>query len=576
MTGRKHILTVSLEDYFQVLTFRNLVSREQWRFFETHLEQNTLQTLDLLDRTSDKATFFVLGWIAGRYPDLVREVARRGHEVANKGYYLRSFREMVPDDLRDNMARSREALERACGQPVIGCRVPQQWFTHEDLWALDVLADEGYLYDSSMVPMFWSFRKEPWRRFVHQHRRGDKVLWEFPISTDQWCGFKIPIAGGNYIRQFPRWWIRYAIRRWDAAQEAPFVMYFHVWELDPSQTKITAASPLARIRHYRNLARMRGILEEHLTRHRFTSIRDYLADQGVPCPFVTLSREEARSRAPEASVPAAAERTPLARPAVTLVLPCFNEEIVLPYLARNLESLEAAFSPAYTLSFVFVDDHSVDQTPTQLRALFGDRPNCKIVRHPRNMGVAAAIMTGIRCAASEIVCSIDCDCSYDPIGLREMIPLLTEDVDMVTASPYHPSGVVENVPRWRLGLSRVASRLYGLVLRQGLHTYTSCFRVYRRSKVADLPLREGGFIGVAELLGRLDLAGGKVVEYPTTLRVRLIGRSKMKILRAILGHLTLVVRLLMLRFRLRRQTGGRTASRAAPDGRKAPAMITEE
>jgi hypothetical protein len=117
----------------------------------------------------------------------------------------------------------------------------------------------------------------------------------------------------------------------------------------------------------------------------------------------------------------------------------------------------------------------------------------------------------------------------------------------VTASPYHPEGKVLNVPGWRLALSKISSFLYRRVLRQKLYTYTSCFRVYRRSAVADLRLRYGGFLGVAELIGQMDLRGGKIIEYPTTLAVRMLGRSKMKVLRTILGHLRLMGRLLWMR-----------------------------
>ena len=123
---------------------------------------------------------------------------------------------------------------------------------------------------------------------------------------------------------------------------------------------------------------------------------------------------------------------------------------------------------------------------------------------------AAAILTGVRHARTELVASIDCDCTYDPHELARMIPLMADDVDVVTASPYHPDGQVRNVPGWRLLLSKGSSFLYRRVLRQKLHTYTSCFRLYRRSAVADVELREGGFLGVAELLGRLDLRGSRV------------------------------------------------------------------
>jgi glycosyltransferase involved in cell wall biosynthesis len=170
-----------------------------------------------------------------------------------------------------------------------------------------------------------------------------------------------------------------------------------------------------------------------------------------------------------------------------------------------------------------------------------------VVRHEVNAGVAAAIMTGIEAADTEIVASIDADCSYDPHELAGMVPMLTEDVDLVTASPYHPDGGVLNVPWWRLFLSRSLSGMYRQVLHNSLHTYTSCFRVYRRSAAIKIPIYERGFLGVAEFIGRLDLSGSRIVEYPTRLEVRMLGRSKMKALKTIAGQLGLLRKLVAVR-----------------------------
>jgi glycosyltransferase involved in cell wall biosynthesis len=185
-------------------------------------------------------------------------------------------------------------------------------------------------------------------------------------------------------------------------------------------------------------------------------------------------------------------------------------------------------------------------------------PNCTFVRHDRNRGVAAGILTGLRNARTEIAASIDCDCTYDPHELGRMIPLLTDGVDLVTGSPYHQLGGVRNVPRWRLALSKSASALYRVVLRQKLHTYTSCFRVYRRSAALAVQVESGGFLGVAEMIGKLDLAGATIVEYPTTLNVRVLGRSKMKVVRTVIGHVGLLARLAALR------ATGRLGRRPAP------------
>ena len=183
--------------------------------------------------------------------------------------------------------------------------------------------------------------------------------------------------------------------------------------------------------------------------------------------------------------------------------------------------------------------------------------------------MAAALLTGLRAAPTEIVASIDCDCSYDPDDIAGMLPLI-ENADLVTASPYHPSGRVMNVPPWRLFLSKVSSWLYRRVLRQKLYTYTSCFRLYRRSVVVDLPVRETGFLGIAEILGKLDLCGSRIVEFPAVLEVRMLGRSKMKTVRTILGHLKLMTRLLWLRL----WRWGKSPPAPAPELQVTPAQET--
>ena len=573
---RRHVLTVALEDYFHVGAFNRLIQHGQWYRFERRLEQGTRATLDLLDEHGLKGTFFVLGWVAEHAPEIVREVAERGHEVASKGYYHRGIDGMSPGEFRDDLARAREVIEAASRRRVLGYRVAHRWFRPEDLWALDVLAEEGYAYDSSIAPMLRRFADEPWRRTVHLHAAAGRRLWELPIPSTSVLGLDVPVGGGNWLRQLPAPFVRRAVARWDATCPSPFVLYFHTWELDPGQPKFEGAPLLSRIRQYRNLDRMRGILRHYLSRYHFTGIAEHLGLTGEPAEresaLETFDRERSDAEASyddvafmsPAPAPARAQATAAAvssaprlavreltltlapageRVPVTVVVPCYDEELALPYLANTLGSVSAAMSSRYDLRYVFVDDCSTDGTWDTLRRLFGGRGDVTLVRHDRNRGVAAGIMTGLRAATTEVVCSIDCDCTYDPHELARFIPLLDEGVDLVTASPYHPEGAVRNVPEWRLFLSRGLSGMYRMVLRHKLHTYTSCFRVYRRSAFVELPLRHSGFLGIAEMLGRLDLGGGRIVECPATLEVRMLGRSKMKIARTIVGHLGLLAQL---------------------------------
>ncbi len=548
----RHILTVAIEDYYQGATFNRLIPRARWHRFESRLARNTATTLDLLDEYKLKATFFALGWVADAVPELIREVVARGHDIASKGYFHRSIREFSRDEFRDDTVRAREALERASGRQIDGYRVAQRWLRPEDLWALDVLAEEGYKFDSSIRPLFRQYVHEPWRRFVHQHHHGEHTMLEVPVSTTRVMGHDIPIAGANYFRQLPFSLVQRAVRQWDRKYEAPFVMYFHVWELDPDQPKIDAAPFYAKVRQYRNLDRMATMLRYYFEQYRFTSIGDRLGIESLPASEEALAAAAAEARSVHEremrSTPVAITRDESAvRTPISIVIPCFNEELILPYLSNTLVGVEADLSKDHIVHFVFVDDGSSDGTWASLQNIFGGRPNCTLIRHEVNRGVAATIMTGIRASETEVVCSMDCDCTYDPHELGPMVTLLTPGVDMVTASPYHKKGKVLNVPEWRLFLSRTLSKMYGMVLRHQLATYTACFRVYRRSAVADVPLSRAGFIGVAELLGRLDLGGSGIVEYPTTLEVRILGRSKMKIVKTMAGHIRLIFELIGMR-----------------------------
>jgi polysaccharide deacetylase family protein (PEP-CTERM system associated) len=546
-----HILTVALEDYYHVGAFNRLIQRGQWYRFERRIERATERALDLLDEYGATATFFVLGWVADTLPELVKQVAQRGHEVASKGYYHRNVRQLTPGEFRDDLTRSREAIERAAGQRVRGYRVADQWFRPADLWALDVLAEEGYEYDSSIGPILRSYAAEPWRRFAHLHRHGDRTLWELPISTADVFGMLVPIAGGNYFRQFPHWMVRTAVENWTRTYTAPYVMYFHTWELDPDQPKISAPW-VSRLRQYRNLDRMPQYLRYYLGRYRFKSAAQVLGLSPAPLRVEPATVPRVRSSGAVALRLAAPTADPEALPAprtpVSVVIPCYNEELILPYLANTLTSVREQLSQ-YDLTFIFVDDKSTDGTWAALNRIFGDQTYYRLVRHADNRGVAAGILTGIQNAGTEIVCSMDCDCTYDPHELAKMIPMLADGVDMVTASPYHPQGAVRNVPEWRLALSKTLSRCYRVVLHQRLATYTSCFRVYRRSAMTGLTLKHEGFLGVAEMLGRLDLRGSKIAEYPATLEVRMLGRSKMKIVRTIAGHIGLLARFVVMRMR---------------------------
>jgi len=544
---RTHVLTVNAEEYFHGRGLSGAVLRKHWDRLESRLERNIDDVLALLARYEDTATFFVFGWSAERNPQVVRKIVAAGHEVASRGFWPGPIGAATPEEFRESLRRTHDALVAAGAPSVLGFRAPR-WITDGDTWILDVLAEEGYLYDASINPILRRFAHDPRVRTVGRlrHSHMSRSIWEVPISTIDVLGLRVAISGGNYLRQLPRSLIWRAVNHWNEHRSEPLVFYFSPWEIDPAQPQIAGVPRLDRIRQYRHLGDARDLIEEYLLYFRFQSIAEHLhLAGGSASPTVAIeSAPELESGTPSEPFSASAPAKAL-RP-VSIVIPVFNEEESIEYLARTLDDLIVELADRYCLQFVIVDDGSEDRTFAELERVFGNRADTKLARLDGNHGAAKAILTGVRAADHEIVCSIDCDCSYDPLELANMIPLI-DGADLVTASPYHPRGSVINVPAWRLFLSKNLSRLYGAALGSRLSTYTSCFRVYRRSAVKDLELDRGGFLGVAETLIRMHLAGAVIREYPATLESRILGASKMKTLRVVVGHVGLLAKILLRR-----------------------------
>jgi polysaccharide deacetylase family protein (PEP-CTERM system associated) len=529
-TGR-NLISVNLEDYFQVGPMREVIPPRYWPRFQLRIEHSTTIALDMLDRYGHKATFFVLGWLAERCPDLIAEVARRGHSVSSKGYLHRSFGHVSLEEFEADLKRSQDAIGAAAGQRVNGYRIAQGSLPIGDMRAFETLARAGIKYDSSVRPFGPAFINKPEWRDIRTVSGPDWSLTEVPFSSDSFLGIPLPMTGGNYLRQMPEGLYNQRLRSFLARTKSPWHLYFHVWELDPSQPRVSATSRLGKIRQYRNLETMYERLDDLLAAHSFTSIDAHLGLAARPY--------QQEAGAVSAAAPVKVVTSGAGMP-VTIVVPCYNEEETLPYLASILDSFAKENAETLSLSYVFVDDGSRDGTWAKLQDLFGSRPDCTIIKHPKNKGIAAATMTGIRAAKDDVVCGIDCDCSFDPHELAKMIPLLKPGIDMVQASPYHPKGGVVNVPGWRLALSRNLSRIYNRILNHRFASYTACFRVYRRSVVAPLELTNGGFMGIMEMFVLLDKSGAKIIEYPAVLETRLLGVSKMKTLSVIKSHLGMI------------------------------------
>lgn len=234
---------------------------------------------------------------------------------------------------------------------------------------------------------------------------------------------------------------------------------------------------------------------------------------------------------------------------VTIIIPCYNEEEGIEHLKQYLIPCVESLKKEYSVEVLFVDDGSTDTTVRKIEEVFGDLPEKKIVRHETNQGIGAAQKTGFQTASGDIICTMDSDCTYDPIHLVKMVGMIGEDIDIVGGSPYHPQGGVEGLSSYRLFLSSSLSRLYNLLFDQGVYTYTSIFRVYKKEVISNITLEGEGFISSAEILLKSLLSGYRLTEYPTVLKVRRYGSSKIKILRVILEHLVFIwkMKLLLLR-----------------------------
>lgn len=514
---RTHLLTVAVEEHFHDRRFAHAIARHHDDRFEPRVEAGLAAWRELLAAHGATATFFVPARIAERHPAAVRALAAAGHEVASMGWEHRAYRAADREELATDARRSRPVVEAASGLTVDGFRAPW-WIAPQDAGLLRELASQGWRYDASL-------------------REGGAVAdgapgpAEFAVTQGSFAGMRLALDG-DHARLLPEAWLEEQVSRWSRVHAAPAVLSFRSWELDPAPPPITGAGALSAWLHRVNLARLPRQLERMLRRWRFQSIADHLGiapRHAGPLPPHYVPEPDAGPEEGEhvATVP------------VTVVVPVHNEQGGIDYLLRAMEKAARALAPRHELRLLVVDDGSTDGTWDELEQAARVHPGLALVRHERNRGVGAAILTGIRAASTELVASVDCDCSYDPCELAAMLPML-EHADVVTASPYHPQGRVANVPGWRLFLSRTLSRLYQRELGVPIHTWTSCFRAYRRSAVADLEPERGGFLGVAELLVRVLRRGGRVVEHPATLERRLLGTSKMKLLRTILGHLGLL------------------------------------
>ena len=264
-------MSVDVEDYFQVSAFANHVRRDDWASLPSRVERNTDKVMEIFADAGVKSTFFTLGWVADRHKELIRRVVAQGHELASHGFAHYRATDQTREQFRDDVRRTKAILEDAGGVAVAGYHAASFSIGAGNLWALEVLAEEGYRYSSSIYPVrhdHYGMPDAP--RFAHRPV-GEAGVLELPISTVRIAGRNLPVGGGGYFRLMPYALYRRALARLNRDDGQPAVFYFHPWEVDPAQPRPEGLPLKTRFRHYLNL----GLMEERLA----TMLGDFAWDR---------------------------------------------------------------------------------------------------------------------------------------------------------------------------------------------------------------------------------------------------------------------------------------------------------
>jgi len=274
-------ISIDVEDYFQVNAFANNISVNDWDKFKCRVVANTERILDQFAEHNCIATFFILGWVAERFPELVAKIDRAGHEVASHGYSHQLIYNQDQKVFKEETFKSKAILEDITGKKVRGYRAASYSITDKSLWAFDTLIEAGFEYDSSVFPVrhdvygIHDFPKEP-----HLYTGSESgAIVEFPISTCKLFGYELPVAGGGYFRLYPYWFSRFCLNKINRADQS-FVFYLHPWEVDPNQPRVET-NWKSRFRHYNNLNKCEGRLNSLLKDFRFSSVEQVLIEKGL-------------------------------------------------------------------------------------------------------------------------------------------------------------------------------------------------------------------------------------------------------------------------------------------------------
>ena len=265
-------MTVDVEDFFHVSAFESIISPDQWPEYQPRVDANTRRLMDIFARHGVKSTFFVLGWVAEKYPELIKAIHEQGHEVASHGYAHRRASEQSKDEFMADVKRSKDHLEDLLGVPVTGYRAPSFSIGYSNEWAFEVLAELGFRYSSSTYPVKHDLYGTPdWPRFAY--KRPEDII-EIPIPTLKMFGKQVPIGGGGYFRLYPYRMTKALVSRYLESEKQPYSFYFHPWEIDAEQPRLNHAPLKSRFRHYVNLKHTESKLDRLLNDFNWSTMQD--------------------------------------------------------------------------------------------------------------------------------------------------------------------------------------------------------------------------------------------------------------------------------------------------------------
>ncbi len=269
----KNYLTIDVEDYFHVAAFEKDIRFEDWGSYESRVVNNTKNLLEILSCAGEvKGTFFILGWVAEKHPEMIKEIDANGHEIACHSYRHQLVYNLTPNEFKHDITKAKNILEDITGKKILGYRAPSYSITKESMWAFEILEELGFEYDSSIFPIthdLYGIPDAP--RFEFKLAEHDLV--EYPISTSKILGLNIPVSGGGYFRLFPFWFTRMALNKINKSENQPFIFYIHPWEIDPEQPRINGKIFLSRFRTYHNLAKTKERFQKLLSDFKFGPIK---------------------------------------------------------------------------------------------------------------------------------------------------------------------------------------------------------------------------------------------------------------------------------------------------------------